>query len=322
MTPLGLAPGLPVGQSADLAIAGGGPAGATAAMYAARAGIDVLVIDRGITAGSLGQAHLVANYPGLEPLPGAEIVEMLRRQAEGFGARFLHAQILGAAAAGDGVRVDTSEGPVTARSLIVATGATARGAALPGEEEHVGHGVSYCATCDGAFFAGRPVAVAGRTDEAAQEAMHLARLASRVEVLVPGDLPTEPVWGALAAEPNVRLHPRHSVKAVESEDGAVRGVRVRGPEGERALAVAAVFLYLQGRRPDTAWLGDLVDVPADGCLTVGAAYETAVPGVYAVGDVLCTNVQQAVVAAAQGAAAAMHVERRLRGWRAARPDWR
>jgi thioredoxin reductase (NADPH) len=308
--------------SADVVIVGGGPAGSTAALYAARADLQVVVVDRGLDAGALGQTGIVANFPGLPPMPGPEIVRALRQQAERFGARFLTGQALGLQPREGGFSVLTSLGELRARGVIAATGATGRAPAVPGEAELLGRGVSSCATCDGPFFRGRRVAVVGRTEEAAEEALLLAHLAEAVELVVPGDLPVGPHWQALVVHPRVRPHPRHSLKAILGDGAGVRAVRLRGPGGERELPVHGVFLYLQGRRPVTDWLQPVLAPGPDGCLAVGPGYGTAVPGVFAVGDVLCTEVKQAVIAAAQGAEAAIQAERWLRGRSGPRPDWR
>ncbi|MBX5465412.1 MAG: FAD-dependent oxidoreductase [Clostridia bacterium] len=315
----------PLFRQADLVVVGGGPAGATAALYAARADLDVVVVDKGLTSGALGMTGRVENYPGLPGATGAEIVESIRRQAAAFGADFVQAQAIGVDFAGEMKTVYTSQGDYRARAVILATGAMARARRVPGEEEHVGRGVSYCATCDAAFFRDRRVAVVGGSDEAVEEALFAATFASELLLLVPEREPKArpELLGRLEQLPHVRLLPGHRLLAVVGDGRQMEGIRVRTPSGEeKMLEVAAVFVYLQGNRPETGFLGEAVRLTPAGCVEVDENLETSVAGVYAAGDLLCGGVKQAVLAAAQGARAAIEAERRLRGRALARVDWK
>lgn len=309
----------------DVVVIGGGPAGLSAALYAARAGLRTVVLDKNPRAGALGMAERIENYPGVSgPVSGLELLRRLRDQARSFGAEVVTAHVLSADVVAEPKEILASTGTYRGRAVIVATGATARGRLLPGEERLVGRGVSYCATCDAAFFRGQEVAVVGDGDEAAEEALHLARFASVLHLLMPSArLKAAPeLAGQLTGLPAVRIHP--GVRVVEIlGDGKVEGVRVaRGPGGpQEVLPVRGVFVYLQGARPAIDFLHGAVRASPEGCVEVDGQLQTSVPGVFAAGDVLCRRVRQAVVAAADGALAAMAAERYVTGRHAVRSQW-
>jgi thioredoxin reductase (NADPH) len=308
----------------DVIIIGGGPAGATAAIYTARADLKTLVLDKGLTAGALGITSRIANYPGVpDETSGAELLQRIRRQAESFGARFVQEKVLTTSLRGEVKDVSGGRGSYRARAVIVATGSMGRTHTVRGEEQLVGRGVSYCATCDGAFFRDQEVAVAGNNDEAVEEALFLTRFARRVQLLVPtSDLNTSTdLADAVRGHPKVEIHPTTRLRGILGEQ-RVTGVRVVGPDGEtQERPVAGVFVYLQGGKPITDFLGGQLPTTEAGCLTVDEAMQTSLPGVFAVGDVLCKHLKQAVVAAGEGAVAAMAVQRYLSGRERLRPDW-
>ena len=170
----------------DVVIIGGGPAGATAALYAARADLKTVVIDKGLTAGALGLTTKIANYPGVPgEVSGAELVKTMRAQAEQFGARFVQDKVQAVDLESDPKMIFANGGTYITRAVVIATGAMGRGHRVPGEDRLLGHGVSYCATCDAAFFRDQVVAVAGNTDEAIEEALFLTRFARLVHFLSP-----------------------------------------------------------------------------------------------------------------------------------------
>jgi len=307
----------------DVVIIGGGPAGATAALYAARARLKTVVIDKGLTAGSAGKAQGIANFPGIPgTISGAELVRRIREQAASFGAEFVNDKVLRVDLSTDPREVWTGGGVYRGKAVIIATGSMGRSRYLPGEERLVGRGVSYCATCDAAFFRGQEVAVVGDNDEAVEEALTLTRFATRVHFLSPTrDLRASPdLAGELTAHPNVVYRPATRVEEILGQD-RVEGVRITSAEGTEVLPVAGVFLYLQGNVPITDFLEGQLPLGEGGCLLVDENFQTAVPGVFAVGDVLCRHLKQAVVAAAEGAIAAMAADRYLRGRPQLRPDW-
>jgi len=308
----------------DVIIIGGGPAGASAAIYTARAALNTLVVDKGLTSGALGMTGKIVNYPGVpEEISGGELVARIRAQAEGFGARFVQDKVLTTRLHGEIKEIHGGKGVYRSRAVIVATGSMGRPQAIPGEERLVGRGVSYCATCDGAFFRDREVAVAGGNDEALEEALFLTRFARRVHLLVPTSEPkaSPRVVAEISHHPQVEIYLATRLREVVGEQ-QVEGVVVAPAKGEaQRIPVAGVFIYLQGGRPITDFLEDQFPAMETGCLMVDEAMQTSIPGVFAAGDVLCHHLKQAVIAAAEGARAAMAVERYLSGRDRLRPDW-
>ena len=308
----------------DVVIIGGGPAGATAAMYAARGSLRTLVLDKGLTAGALGITSKIANYPGiLGEISGAELLERMRQQAESFGAQFVQDRVQGVDLLSDPKLIFANSGTYTARAVIIATGSMGRGQRVKGEDELLGRGVSYCATCDAAFFRGQDVVVAGQSDEAVEEALFLTRFVRTVHLLSPTNELKAPAHlvEELTHKPNVEIHLGAALRAVLGGEH-VEGVRYaqRGG-GEHTLPVTGAFIYLQGARPITDFLEGQLAVSEGGCLLVDNEFRTPLPGVFAVGDVLCNHVKQAVVAAAEGAVAAMAVEKHLHGRKQLVADW-
>jgi len=308
----------------DVVVIGGGPAGSTAALYAARAGLKTLVIDKELTAGAAGMAGQIVNFPGVGPVSGVELVQRIRDQAASFGARFVTDRVLRVDLGQNPRGVWAGNGVYFGRAVILATGAMGRKHRIPGEEPLVGRGVSYCATCDGAFFRGKEVAVVGNTEEAVEEALTLTRFASRIHFLSPTqDLRAHPdLVRELLEYPGALYYPAvHVIEIVGQE--AVEGVRFTNTKGEeeRFLPVAGVFVYLPGNVPITDYLEGQLPLGEDGCLIVDENFQTAIPGVFAVGDLLCRHLKQAVVAAAEGAVAAMAADRYLRGRTRLRTDW-
>ncbi len=307
----------------DVLVIGGGPAGATAALYAARAGRSCMVVDKGVASGALGMSRAIANFPGIaDPVPGADLVARLRDQAARYGATFETDRVSATSLDGETKTAYGAKGAYRGRALIVATGSMGRTAPLEGEERLTGRGVSYCATCDGFFFRDRTVAVVGGTDEAAEEALVLSRLAQKVHVLVPTESLRAPaeLAGQLAAHPVIEVHASTLVEEILGAE-RVEGLRVKARGARATIPVDGVFLYLQGTRPIVDFLGGRAAVSPDGCLVVDDFLQTTVPGVFAAGDVLCKHLKQAVLAAGEGATAAVAADRYLSGHAKLRPDW-
>jgi thioredoxin reductase (NADPH) len=308
----------------DVVIIGGGPGGATAAIYASRAGLSTLVIDKGLTAGALGITSKIANYPGiLGEIGGAELLDIMRQQAQSFGATFVSDKVIGVDLAGEEKSVFGNAGTYTGRSVIIATGSMGRGKRVKGEDELLGRGVSYCATCDAAFFREQEVVVAGNSDEAIEEGLYLTRFVDKVHFLSPTPELKAPVEmiAELQANPKVIYYPGGALREVLGSD-RVEGVRfaVRG-EAEQTLPVTGAFIYLQGGKPVTDYLVGQLDLDEAGYITVDSEFQTSIPGVFAVGDLVKGHVKQAVVAAADGAVAGMSVDKVLRGRKQIVADW-
>jgi thioredoxin reductase (NADPH) len=312
-------------ESYDVIIIGGGPAGTSAAIYTARADLRTLVIDKGLTAGALGITGKISNYPGVPgPVSGAELAETMRRQAESFGAEFLTDKVVGVDLGADPKTVMAGRGTFHAKAVILATGSMGRTHAVPGEEEYLGRGVSYCATCDGAFFRDEAVAVIGNNDEALEEALFLTKFAQRVHLIVP--TPTlkarEPLAAEVKSHPKVEMRLGTRLKEIVG-NGKVEGVRIqpRGG-GEETLRVEGAFVYLQGGQPITDYLMSQLETAPEGCLAVDREMQTNISGVFAVGDLLCRHIKQAVIAAADGVTAAIGVDKYIRGRDKLQTDWK
>ncbi len=309
----------------DVVIIGGGPAGATAAIYTARAGLKTLVLDKGLTTGALGITGKIANYPGVvDEISGAELLERMRSQARSFGTEFVSDKVIGADLVSEEKTIFGNAAAYTARAVIIATGSMGRGSRVKGEDELLGHGVSYCATCDGAFFRDQEVVVAGNSDEAIEEGLFLTKFAQLVHFLSPTPELKAPqhLVDALVNDPKIKLYKGAGLREIFG-GGRVEGVRFvrRGQTEQETLAVTGAFIYLQGGKPITDFLQGQIEISEAGCLVVDREFQTAVPGVYAVGDVLCNHIKQAVIAAAEGATAAIAVEKALRGRKQMMVDW-
>ncbi len=300
----------------DLVIVGAGPAGLAAAIYGCRAGLATVVLERGLPGGQVSAIDSIENYPGfVEGVSGFELGRRMWEQAKRFGAAF----VSGDAGGSDldlGAKVKVV-GDCRARAVILATGAHPRKLGLPGEERLAGRGVSYCATCDGAFFRGRRVAVVGGGDAAVTEAMFLSNLAARVTVVHRRD--------QFRAAPTLvlRLRARENVESrlgwapVSIEGGekveslVLRRVTGLGEAGdEDRLAIDGVFIYV-GIDPETGFVRGKVNLDPGGYIITDGELRTSIPRVYAAGDVRVKELRQVVTAVADGAQAASTAAREL-----------
>lgn len=309
----------------DVAVIGGGPAGLSAALYTARAGLRTIVLDKSPYAGALGLTDKIENYPGVPgPVRGVDLLKTMRDQALSFGAVYIQETVLSADGRTTPKEIITASRTIRAERLIVATGSLGRVASLPGEERLLGRGVSYCATCDGAFFTGQPVAVVGENEEAVEEALFLTRFAWKVHFIVKGHTvrASAELTAELREHPRVTWHERTRVKEILG-DTRVEGIRILPSGGsEEILPVKGVFVYLQGNRPILDFFqGDVPELTPEGYVKVNEEMETSFPGVFAVGDLTGKRVRQAVLAAADGVLAALAVERQLRGREKIRAAW-
>jgi thioredoxin reductase (NADPH) len=302
----------------DVAIIGGGPAGLTAGLYTSRGRLTSLLIEKGITGGQIVNAELVENFPGFpEGIGGYDLGELITRQATRYGLETTNAEVTGLEVAGAARAahkiVHTTEGDFTARSVILAGGSNPVTLDVPGESRLTGRGVSYCATCDAAFFRDQPVSVVGGGDAAITEALHLVKFASGVTVIHRRDkLRASAILQERAfAEPAMQFAWDSVVTEIEGKDfvEALRLSNVR--EGsDSSLAVAGVFVAI-GFRPDTDYLKGIVELDATGHVVTNEKMETGVPGILAAGDIRYNSARQAVTAAGDGATAAIFAERYL-----------
>lgn len=298
-----------------LVIIGAGAGGMTAAMYAARAGLHTVVLDRGVPGGQMLNTTEVENYPGLESILGSELGLAMARQARKFGPEFVTANVTALERVGDRFRVVTSKVHYLATAIIYATGAQPRLLGIPGEQELRGRGVSYCAVCDGAFFKGERVAVVGGGDAAATEALHLRHLAQRVFVIHRRDrLRARAILAnRLLADDKMELVWDTIVTGIVGQE-KVEKLRLQNVKSreEGELEVAAVFVAI-GLIPNTDLVKDLVELDEAGFIKTNRVMETSVPGLYAVGDVANTPLRQIITSCADGAIAAYYAHDYITG---------
>ena len=303
--------------AAELAIVGAGPAGLTAAIYAGRAGLAPVVIERQLAGGQMGLTFLIENFPGFpEGTPGVELAERMRQQAERFGAEFRMALAERVQLAEQAIEVRLDSGALRAPALIIATGARWRPLGVPGEKEFAGRGVSYCATCDGPLYRDKPIAVVGGSDHALEEALFLARYAERVYLIHRRDQlrATRVLQQEALANEKINVIWNSVVTEIVGADGAVRALRLRDViTGETSvLEVPGVFVCV-GTDPVSELARGVVEVDEQGFIIVDGDLRASVPGIFAAGDVRAGAWPQVVTAAADGALAARSAERYLRG---------
>jgi len=305
----------------ETVILGSGCAGLTAAIYTARAGLKPLVLEGHEPGGQLSITTLVENFPGWpEGIQGPELIDNMKKQAQRFGATFQLAHLTRVELGAHPIRLHTSAGEIHTRTLIVASGASARWLGLPSEQALIGHGVSSCATCDGFFFRGKEIAVVGGGDSAMEEALFLTRFASKVTLLHRRESfrASKIMLERAIAHPNIELRTNtvvEEVLGVEVKD--VKGLRLRDvTSGEKSeLPVSAMFLGI-GHEPNAKMFAGQMDLDDDGYIkTTGNVLTTrdgkVIPGVFACGDVQDRRYRQAITAAGSGCMAALEAEKYL-----------
>ncbi len=307
----------------DVVIIGGGPAGLTAAQYAARSNLKTIVLDKSATAGALAFTDRIENYPGLpEPVSGKELLDIFREQAIRFGAEYVEAQVIGVQLQGDIKETYTMDRTYRSKTVIVATGAMGRKPTIKGEKEFLGRGVSYCAICDAAFFRGKTVAVIGDSEEAVKEAELLTRYAGKVYLISPSPKLKVPDDFHLPEKDNLQIIYNVIVKSINGNE-VVENVLLKDKktDEERELPLDGVFVYLHGSRPIVDFLNFALDISDDECIITNNMMETNIPGVFAAGDVTCTEVRQVVIAAAKGCIAALSADKYVHHRKRRRLDW-
>lgn len=300
----------------EVIIIGSGPAGLTAALYAARANLSPLLIEGLESGGQLMLTTAVENYPGFrDGIMGPELMAEMRAQAERFGTEFVRGDVTGVDLQQQPFTVTTSEASWRGRSLIISTGASARLLGLPSERALMGHGVSTCATCDGYFFRGKPIVVVGGGDSAMEEATFLTKFASHVTVVHRRNtLRASKIMQEKAFQnPKISFEWDTAVEEIsDTGKGVVDGVVLRNlkTDARKPLAVDGVFVAI-GHTPNTALFEGQLELDANGYIVPHGGARTSVPGVFAAGDVQDHVYRQAITAAGSGCMAAMDAERYL-----------
>ncbi len=292
----------------DIIVIGAGPAGLTAGLYAARAGLSVAVFERISPGGQLAQTAEVENYPGFpNGAEGWQLAFDMQQQALNFGVKIVTEEVLGVDFSGGVKTITTPGGVYAAKSVVVATGAHHRELGLAGEHELAGKGISYCATCDGNFFRGKDVIVVGGGNTAVGDAMYLSRICNKVYLVHRRDkLRATAVYNErLAALDNIEFVWNSVPQEILSEDGKVAGLRIKNnvTDEVRDIAASAVFVAV-GNAPSTDFLKGTLDLNEAGYVVADESGKTNVPGVFAAGDVRTKALRQVVTAVADGALAA------------------
>jgi thioredoxin reductase (NADPH) len=292
-------------QIYDAIIIGSGPAGLTAAIYLGRAGQKSIVLEKDFVGGYTAKIAHIENYPGYETINGMDLTQIMAKQAEKFGATIVYpVEVVNIDIKGEIKRVRTRDEIYEAFAVIIAIGVARKKLEVPGAKEFLGKGVSYCATCDGAFFRGRTVAVIGSDDEAAEEALHLAELAGKVALVPHKQLDVvETLMARLKTKSNIEIHPVAEIKEIVGTD-VVTGLKIGRDGAETVLPLEGVFIAM-GSTPISSLIqqaGGQVD--DRGALLIDRNQRTNIEGVYAAGD--CTyGGMQIVCAAGEGAVAGM-----------------
>ena len=307
----------------DFVTIGGGPAGASAAVYAARGKLKTLVIDKAPKAGTLAITHKIANYPGVrEEVTGLELLTRMQAQAKDFGAEFVRSTVLSVDFSDEIKKIEIAEGTIQAKSVFIAVGAKAPSSKIKGEEEFTGRGVSYCSTCDAAFYQDQVVAVVGDNDEAIHEAETLAKYCKEVKLLIPTEqLKGDADLSSLEANPKVEIFRRHRVREILGTDSVEKIVILTDKKEEQVWAVDGIFLYLGGMKPGTDFLNGAVMRDEEGYVVVDEYLRTNIDGVFAGGDARRTPIKQAVISAADGAIAALSAEQHVNKRTKLRPQY-
>ena len=298
----------------DVVIVGGGPGGYTAALYAARAGLDGLIVERLSAGGQMNLTGQIDNYPGFpEGVDGFGLSMSMQQQAERFGAKTKYAEVLKLELEGVIKKVVTNEGEYLAKSVVISTGANPRPLGVDRESEMIGRGVGYCAHCDGGFYRGKTVAVVGGGNSAAAEALYLSRIAKEVILIHRRDSlrATQIYHKPLMDAANIRVIWNSEVAELLGED-LLEGVKIRNLQSgeEETLKVQGLFVSI-GRKPATDLVKEQLTLDDAGYIMAGEDTKTNLPGVYAVGDVRTKELRQIVTAVADGAMAAHMAEKEL-----------
>jgi thioredoxin reductase (NADPH) len=295
----------------DVVIIGGGPAGLTAGIYTARDRLNSLLIEKGVIGGNINETERVDNYPGFpDGISGSELIRLMYEQATKYGLETVYNEVIALEIKKEHKLVKTAQDSFTARAVIIAGGSERGKLGVPGEKEFTGKGVSYCATCDAPFFAGKTVAVVGGGNAAIYEALHLAKFAARVIIIHRREKlrATTIAQEKAFAEPRIEFLWNTIVQAIEG-DNIVKRLKLRqaGTGKQSTLNVDGVFPAI-GLKPNTDYLRGVLPLDNLGHIITNERMETGIPGIFAAGDIRHNSIRQAISAAGDGATAAFYAK--------------
>ena len=298
----------------DMIIVGGGPGGYTSALYAARAGFNVLVLEKFSAGGQMALTHQIDNYPGFEDgIDGFSLADKMKKQAERFGARSENAEVIKVNLTVNPKEIETAKGTFLSKTVVLASGANPRELGVDKETELIGRGVAYCASCDGMFYRGKTVVVVGGGNTAAADAILLSRIAKKVIIVHRRDtlkatrIYHEPLMNA----ENVEFKWDSTVTELLYED-KITGVKIKNVKtGEESIIDCDGVFVSVGRKPATDFLGSQLDLDENGYIIADETTKTSIPGVYAVGDIRTKQLRQVVTAVSDGAMAVHSAEEYL-----------
>ena len=302
----------------EVVMIGAGPAALTAAIYTTREEIETVLYEKGLVGGLAATTDWIDNYPGYtEGIAGLRLADQLRGQAERFGAKIEFGSVDAISREGDLVKLTTDSGDVFAKAVLVATGSDHRRLGVPGEEEYYSNGVHYCATCDGAFYAGKRLIVVGGGNSGVQEALFLTRFATHIDLLVRSELKASEVLQRRLTEASdkITVHTHVTVEDIAAENGVVLGAHVKNKDTGKVELVSAdgVFIFV-GLLPNTTFLqGSGVELDETGFVVSDSNLQTTVPGVFVAGDVRSGATMQIATAVGEGATAALKIREYLEG---------
>lgn len=300
----------------DLVVIGAGPAALTAAIYTTREEIDTTLYEKGLVGGLAATTDWIDNYPGyMKGIEGLRLADELRGQAERFGTKIEFGEVKSLKRDGEAIILTVDDSEVRSRAVLIATGSNYRKLGVPGEEEHYARGVHYCATCDGAFYAGKRLIVVGGGNSGVQEAMFLTRFATHIDLLVRSELKASEVLQRKleTMSDTITVHTNVTVEEIVAEHEKVVGVRVKQKQtgGERMIEADGVFVFI-GLLPNTAFLADSgVELDEAGLVKSDENLQTSVPGVFVAGDVRSHATMQIASAVGDGATAALKIREYL-----------
>jgi len=295
----------------DVAMIGAGPASLAAAIYTTREDLETVLYEKGVVGGLASITDWVDNYPGFpEGISGLDLGENLRKQAERFGAKIELGEVTNVSRKGDVVELDTTDGVVKAKSVLIATGSDYKRLGIPGEQEYYARGVHFCATCDGAFYRDRRLVVVGGGNSAIQESIFLTRFASKIDILVRGDQlrASDILQHELEKyKDKITIHFNTTTEEILGTDGKVTGVKAVQEGKETIFETDGVFVFI-GLLPNTGFLKDsAIELDELGLIKTDDRLQTAIPGVFAAGDVRSGATMQIASAVGEGATAALRI---------------